>query len=192
MIRELLAFALGAGVAAAVITSESDGLAAELRQAIASGPNTDAGGQFAACFTPYADCTGMIVDRVGQAQRQVLVQAYTFTSAPILKALAEAAARGVDVRVILDRSDQDGSRSAARWLAGHGIAPLIDDQVAIAHNKVMVVDGITVITGSFNFTRAAQERNAENLLVVEGRPDLAGFYTANWQRRAAASRLFAP
>jgi phosphatidylserine/phosphatidylglycerophosphate/cardiolipin synthase-like enzyme len=195
MIRDLLAAAIGAGVAVGLIAVEGDGVAAQLRQTVAQDGDAakpDAPGRIGVCFTPGSDCTGMIVDSVAEAQHQVLVQAYTFTSTPILKALAEAAARGVDVRVILDRSDEDGSRSAARWLADHGIGPLIDDRVEIAHNKVMVIDGRAVITGSFNFTRAAQDRNAENVLLVDGRADLADLYTANWQRRAAVSRPFAP
>ncbi len=79
----------------------------------------------------------------------MLVQAYTFTSTPILTALAEATSRGIDVRVILDRSGRGRRPRRGRWLADHGIAPLIDDQVGIAHNKVLVIDGGTVITGSF-------------------------------------------
>lgn len=194
MIRYTLAFALGAGVAFAVAATQADGVVAQMRQTIADGgrPEGATDGPITACFTPGADCTGLIVDTIAGAQRQVLVQAYSFTSTPILQALAEAAGRGIDVRVILDRSDEDSARSAARWLADHGVAPLIDDQVAIAHNKVMVIDGRAVITGSFNFTRSAQDRNAENVLVVDGRTDLAGLYTANWQRRAALSRRFAP
>ncbi|WP_231848931.1 phospholipase D-like domain-containing protein [Paramagnetospirillum magneticum] len=56
------------------------------------------------CFTPGEDCTGVIVREIGQARREVLVQAYSFTSPEITKALADARRRGVDVRVILDSS----------------------------------------------------------------------------------------
>jgi phosphatidylserine/phosphatidylglycerophosphate/cardiolipin synthase-like enzyme len=51
--------------------------------------------------------------------------------------------------------------------------------MAIAHNKVMVIDSRTVITGSFNFTKAAEESNAENLLVIDD-AELAKKYTQNW------------
>ncbi len=63
---------------------------------------------------------------------------------------------------------------------------LIDDKHAIAHNKVMVIDGQTVITGSFNFTRAAEENNAENMLIIRSR-ELAYTYGATWQRHAEHS-----
>jgi len=60
--------------------------------------------------------------------------------------------------------------TGATYLVNHGILPLIDDRVSIAHNKGMMIDGRDVITGSFNFTGAAQERNAENVLLVKGAP----------------------
>jgi phosphatidylserine/phosphatidylglycerophosphate/cardiolipin synthase-like enzyme len=63
----------------------------------------------------------------------------------------------------------------------------IDDRVVIAHNKIMVIDDRNVITGSFNFTKAAQ-RNAENVLFVIDDMALAAAYKENWMRRAAASR----
>jgi phosphatidylserine/phosphatidylglycerophosphate/cardiolipin synthase-like enzyme len=57
---------------------------------------------------------------------------------------------------------------------------MIDSAHAIAHNKVMILDGKTVITGSFNFTKAAEEKNAENLLTIKDK-DLAGKYIENWK-----------
>jgi hypothetical protein len=68
--------------------------------------------------------------------------------------------------------------------------PLIDDKHAIAHNKVMVIDGRTVLTGSFNFTKAAEEKNAENLLVIEDAA-LAKRYADNWADHAGHSRAYA-
>jgi len=148
----------------------------------------------AVCFTPGGDCTDLIVDQIATAQQQVLVQAYSFTSPEIVKALADAKRRGVDVRVILDKSNtcKDGGECekkgaiAAETLADVGVPVMIDHIHGIAHNKVMIIDGMRVITGSFNFTRAAQERNAENLLVI-GDPDLAHRYAVNWGERMDVS-----
>jgi len=142
------------------------------------------------CFTPGEDCTGLIVQQINNARSSVLVQAYSFTSEPIIAALSQAKQRGLDVRAILDKSNEQDRYSAATFLTNHGIAVLIDDKPAIAHNKVMVLDGVDVITGSFNFTKAAQERNAENVLVIKQEPQLARAYTDNWKRRAAASRPY--
>jgi phosphatidylserine/phosphatidylglycerophosphate/cardiolipin synthase-like enzyme len=50
------------------------------------------------CFTPGENCTGVVVDEIASARRSILVQAYSFTSVPILAALKAAHARGIDVR----------------------------------------------------------------------------------------------
>ena len=110
----------------------------------------------------------------------MLVQAYSFTSAPIAKALVDAKRRGVDVRVILDKSQRGERYTSADFVAHAGIPVWIDDKHAIAHNKIIVIDGHTIITGSFNFTKAAEEHNAENLLVIDDR-SLAARYAKNWE-----------
>jgi phosphatidylserine/phosphatidylglycerophosphate/cardiolipin synthase-like enzyme len=56
------------------------------------------------------------------------------------------------VQVILDRTNEQAGYTGATYLHNHGVEPLIDDKVSIAHNKVMVIDGHDVVTGSFNFT----------------------------------------
>jgi phosphatidylserine/phosphatidylglycerophosphate/cardiolipin synthase-like enzyme len=86
----------------------------------------------------------------------------------------------VKIQVILDKSQRTDKYSSATFLHNAGIPTWIDAAHAIAHNKVMVIDGAVVITGSFNFTKAAGEKNAENLLVVRDQR-LAAKYTANWK-----------
>ena len=100
------------------------------------------------------------------------------------------AARALGSRqAILDKSNRSDRYSSADFLARAGIPVRIDAAHAIAHNKVMIIDGETVITGSFNFTRAAQEKNAENLLVIHA-PALAIRYAENWQVHAAHSEPY--
>jgi len=141
-------------------------------------------------FSPNHGATAAVVEALDAARRSVLVQAYSFTSAPIARALALAHARGVDVQVILDRRETGAKYSSADFLAHAGIATLIDGAHAIAHNKVMVIDGETVITGSFNFTMAAERQNAENLLVIRDRA-LAARYVDNWRAHAEHSTRYA-
>jgi phosphatidylserine/phosphatidylglycerophosphate/cardiolipin synthase-like enzyme len=151
---------------------------------------TASAGDIRVCFTPGDECTDVVVDTIREAKKEVLLQAYSFTSPPIVKALVDAKKRGVDVRVVLDRSNickkadcENKGQIAADTLRIAKVPVLVDDAHAIAHNKVVVLDGATVITGSFNFTKAAQERNAENLLVIRD-PNLARRYRANWQSHA--------
>jgi hypothetical protein len=130
-------------------------------------------------FSPKGGCTDAVVREINDAEKRILVQAYSFTSAPIAKALVDAHKRGVDVRVILDKSQRTEKYSSADFVLHAGILTLIDAKHAIAHNKIMVIDGETVITGSFNFTKAAEENNAENLLVIRDKA-IAEKYTSNW------------
>ena len=132
------------------------------------------------CFTPGGNCTGMIVSEIDSARSEVLVQAYSFTSAPIAKALVEAFRRGIHVEAILDKSQETERYSSATFLAHAGIPVLIDHKHAIPHNKIVIIDRREIITGSFNFTRAAQKRNAENLLVIQHDRKLVGKYLDNY------------
>ena len=108
--------------------------------------------------------------------------AYSFTSAPIAKALVEAHKRGVDVQVVVDKSQKSAKYTSATFIANAGIPVRIDAKHAIAHNKVLVVDGHTVQQGSFNYTKAAEDNNAENVLVNWNNPKLAEVYLRDWKR----------
>jgi hypothetical protein len=123
-------------------------------------------------FSPSGGATDAVVREVNAATQQIRMQAYSFTSAPIAKALVDAHKRGVKVLAVLDKSNETDKYSAATFLNNTGIQPLIDDQHAIAHSKVIVIDSATIITASFNFTKAAEEKNAENMLVIKDAPEL--------------------
>lgn len=138
-------------------------------------------------FSPNGGCTEAIVDQIDRARSTILVQAYGFTSTPIAKALLKAHRRGVRVEAVLDKSQQTRRYSSAAFLANAGITTFIDDEHAIAHNKVMIIDDRIVISGSFNFTKAAEERNAENLFIVRSE-ELARLYVQNWREHRAHSK----
>jgi phosphatidylserine/phosphatidylglycerophosphate/cardiolipin synthase-like enzyme len=140
-------------------------------------------------FGPHGGCTEAIIAKIDNARSEILIQAYSFTSAPIAKALVQAHKRGVKVEAILDKSQRTEKYTSATFLANSGIPTFIDARHAIAHNKVMIIDGETVITGSFNFTKAAEEKNAENLLIIKSR-ELASIYIDNWKRHKEHSEVY--
>jgi phosphatidylserine/phosphatidylglycerophosphate/cardiolipin synthase-like enzyme len=154
------------------------------------------------CFVPGQPCEAMIVDEINRADATILFMAYGFTSAPIGKALLTAKRRGVQIEAVLDKSNQRGGDgdemalpySGATLLINGGIPVVIDDHVAIAHNKVIIIDAETarsaVITGSMNWTRAGATRNAENVLVIRGDASLTQDYVRNFRIRQAASTAF--
>lgn len=140
-------------------------------------------------FSPKGGCTEAVVRELDAATSTIQVQAYSFTSAPISKALVNAHKRGVKIEVILDKSQRTEKYSEADFLRNMGVLVRIDAKHAIAHNKVMVIDDGVVITGSFNFTKAAEESNAENLLVIRDKA-LAAKYAANWKAHAEHSETY--
>jgi phosphatidylserine/phosphatidylglycerophosphate/cardiolipin synthase-like enzyme len=132
-------------------------------------------------FSPGGACTDAIVSQINQAKTEILLQAYSFTSKPIAQALVQAHKRGVKVSAVLDKSNRTKKYSSATFLKNMGIPVVIDDKHAIAHNKIMIIDNRVVITGSFNFTTAAENKNAENILILEDIPEITRPYLENFQ-----------
>lgn len=157
--------------------------------ACVAAPPLPASGTVQYAFAPGEHADTLIVGAIDAAQHEVLVQAYSFTHRRIADALVRAHRRGVAVAVILDANEARAMPAVARELARAGVAVRYDDKHAAAHNKTMVIDGASadcaVVTGSFNFTHAAQQRNAENALVLRGNPPLCAAYAGNWRRHHA-------
>lgn len=133
-------------------------------------------------FSPNTGATTALVKLISEAKHTVRVAAYSFTSKDVAKALIDANKRGIDVRVVLDKSNASGKYSSATFLANVGVPVRINYKYSIMHNKFIVVDSATVETGSFNFTKAAELHNAENLVVLRNYPNIAKQYLAQWQK----------
>src|SRR5882724_11483634 len=137
-------------------------------------------------FSPNGGTQAEIVKQISQSKTSVWVQAYSFTAMPIEAELESAKKRGEDVRVILDRSWQNQSPKVEAQLVSAAIPVLIDSRHAIAHNKIIIIDGKKVLTGSYNFTNQAEHANAENLIEFTY-PKIVAAYVANWKAHAAHS-----
>lgn len=140
-------------------------------------------------FGPEDSCTEAIVKELIKAKTEILVQAYSFTSEIIAKALVDAHKRGVRTVVVLDKSHHSEKHSAADFIARMGIPTFIDAQHAKAHNKIIIIDKETVITGSFNFKKEVKKKNAENLLILESK-DIARVYIDNWDKHKSHSQKY--
>jgi phosphatidylserine/phosphatidylglycerophosphate/cardiolipin synthase-like enzyme len=138
-------------------------------------------------FTPPAGAAQAIVRAVDASQREVLVQAYGFTHNAIAQSLVRAQERGVKVRVVLDEKSDNTNRYVLGVFEQAQLPVRHDGRHAIAHNKVMVIDEAVVITGSFNFTNAAETRNAENFIILKSN-ELAQSYKTQWESHWAHSR----
>jgi phosphatidylserine/phosphatidylglycerophosphate/cardiolipin synthase-like enzyme len=139
-----------------------------------------------AAFTPGDDIAGLIVDRIGRAKSTVQVQAYLFTDRRIANALLAARKRGVEVEVIGDAAQQKaGGLPHLKALDRAGVRVFLNGTLAASHNKIVIVDGglpqATVVTGSYNFTQAAQARNAENVVVISGNRGVTDRFVENFE-----------
>lgn len=139
-------------------------------------------------YSPKGGCEDALLQEVSMARHEILVQAYSFTSDPLTNALDKARRRGVRVEVILDKSNEVETYSDLKILLDRGLETHIDAEHAIAHNKIVVIDQRTVVTGSYNFTHQAEHSNAENLLIIEGDRELARKYRDNFLHHKAHSR----
>jgi phosphatidylserine/phosphatidylglycerophosphate/cardiolipin synthase-like enzyme len=143
-------------------------------------------------FSPNMGATDLVVKAIGEAHHSIRVAAYSFTSKPIAQALLEAHKRGVDVKVVVDKSQAKAKYTSATFLANVGIPTRIDHRYAIMHSKFIVIDGVNVETGSFNFTSAAEHRNAENVLVLRNDPAVAKTYSDEWAKLWDESEALKP
>ena len=138
-----------------------------------------------AVFSPKGGCTDTVLRELKAARREVLVQAYSFSSKPIAEALVDARMRGLKVEILLDRSNEQETYSDLKFFVDQGLTPLVDAQHAIAHNKLIIIDRATLLTGSFNFTHQAENENAENLIIIKHHHDLIQAYRANFAAHKA-------
>ena len=137
-------------------------------------------------FTPGDNIAALIIDEIREAKSDVRVHAYLFTSKAIANALIGALRRGVKVEAIADAGEYEkGNSPVLPRLVQHGAIVYLNDRQKSSHNKIVLIDAsqarATVITGSYNFTRAAQSQNAENVVILSGNRDIAQRYLRNWE-----------
>jgi phosphatidylserine/phosphatidylglycerophosphate/cardiolipin synthase-like enzyme len=129
------------------------------------------------------------VRAIDRAEREILVGAYGLTTgAGIVEALLRAHRRGVEVKLIADKTTPCGHNSGIDPLASAGVPVWIDHVARIAHAKTMVIDGTVTLNGSYNWTRGASG-NSEDLNLVAS-PVVAAAYAAHWRDRQAVSLRF--
>jgi phosphatidylserine/phosphatidylglycerophosphate/cardiolipin synthase-like enzyme len=143
-----------------------------------------------ALFSPGGGIEPALLEVVKDAKREVFVAMYDFTSKPLAEALVGAKQRGVDVRVVLDRTETERIKKYARYAdLRHGKIPVrlmtlgknANDQDIRFHHKFMVVDREVVATGSFNWTSQADAENYENEVVIASKK-LAADFRAEFER----------
>jgi len=139
-------------------------------------------------FSPKGGCTDAIVQQIDEAQKEIKIMIYSFTSDAIAQALLQALIRNVAVEIIIDEGNDKSRYSQTNLLRQNGIKVYIDARETIHHNKVIIIDQEIVITGSFNFSKAAEQKNAENLIILKS-AELATIYLVNYELHKEHSYL---
>jgi len=117
-------------------------------------------------FSPNGGCQAAVIREISKAQKTIDVVMYNLTNREISQELIKAKGRGVWVRVFLDPGEGNGRYSKGRYLMGKGIDVRFYTGNGLMHNKFAVIDNRILITGSFNWTAAAERENQENLLII--------------------------
>lgn len=160
--------------------------------ALASPTAVSPDAEYDVAFSPNGGAEDMIISAIGKARVSVRVAAYSFTSKPVALALLCAHKRGLDVQVVADYDANSGRYTSVRFLANNGVPVRLNDRYAIHHNKFMVIDGLHVQTGSYNYSAAAQDRNAENVLMLWNVPGIARRYADEWQKLWDRAEILSP
>ena len=135
----------------------------------------------AAYFSPGPDCRIAIEQAMETALDELLICVFTISDDRLSDAIQRAHRNGLTVRVISDNDKMKDKGNDVERLSLSGVDVRIDRSPEHMHHKFMVVDGRTVLTGSYNWTRSAETRNEENLVVLDD-PVLAGRFAEEFER----------
>ena len=117
-------------------------------------------------FSPNGGCQNAVITEIGKAQKTIDIAMYYLTSREIAQELVRAKDRNVKVRIVLDKSQEAQAYSKSRYLIKRGFEVKYHTGPGLMHNKFALIDDKVLITGSFNWTPTANQKNEENLLMI--------------------------
>ncbi|MBF0504370.1 MAG: phospholipase D family protein [Candidatus Omnitrophica bacterium] len=129
-------------------------------------PPLSTAGDIDVYFSPNGACQEAVISKIKSAVQTIDIAMYYLSSGPIARALKDAYERQVRLRIVLDQSQEIESSSKSGYLIKHGCKVKYHLGFGLMHNKFAIIDRKVLITGSFNWTRTAQEKNEENLLII--------------------------
>ncbi|WP_272654140.1 MULTISPECIES: phospholipase D family protein [unclassified Providencia] len=164
------------------ISNDSDSTETNATQ---SNPAKAGESRIAIGFSPEGSAQAAILEFINSAQKEILVSAYSFTSPEIVRALTQAKRRGVDVKIVVDYKGNTAKSSVAAMnlVVNAGIQIRTIQKYAIHHDKFIIVDRESVETGSFNYSKSANTRNSENVIILYNMPQVATQYYSHWLSR---------
>jgi phosphatidylserine/phosphatidylglycerophosphate/cardiolipin synthase-like enzyme len=146
-------------------------------------PTTSVASKSRACFSPGDGCLSSILGELGRTRKTADICVFTITDDRITSAIVAAHQRRVAVRIITDNDKQYDFGSDIERLRNAGIALKVDATEHHMHHKFALLDGVTLLNGSYNWTRSAATFNEENLIVTSDSALVASFarqFEAMW------------
>ena len=137
--------------------------------------------EVATYFSPGSDTISPLLREIKSAEKSIHFMAFSFTHDRLGNAMRDRFKSGVDVRGVFEARQVD-QYSEYEKLEAAGLPVIKDRNSGAMHHKVIVVDEETVITGSYNFSKNAEERNNENLLIIKGNREIAAAYLAEFEK----------
>ena len=135
----------------------------------------------AICFSRTDECDDLLISLINSAQKYIHIMIYVFTLDRLAEALINAHERGVEVKVIVESEKAYIRGSEVERLVDYGVSVALDGNPNFMHHKVMIVDGEVVVTGSYNWSYSAEEKNDENVVVIASER-VAEMYELEFQR----------
>ncbi|MDJ0269344.1 MAG: phospholipase D family protein [Aigarchaeota archaeon] len=133
------------------------------------------------CFSPGGGCSNLLIKLIDGAKESVYVMIFSFTLDGVAEALIRAAARGVDIKVVIEANNAYSKGSVYQRLRSAGVDVRLDSNPYLMHHKVAIIDGYIVVTGSMNWSFSGDRRNDENMVVIEGY-EVAKLFKAEFDR----------
>ena len=129
-------------------------------------PYISGGQEIRVYFSPNGACQQAVISEIRKGAQTIDIAMYYLSSRGIAQALVQASKNHVRVRIVLDQGQEIETSSKSGYLIKHGIDLRYHMGFGLMHNKFAIIDGKSLITGSFNWTLTAEERNEENLLII--------------------------
>ncbi len=133
-------------------------------------------------FSPEGDTISPLVREVRSAEQSIHFMAFSFTHDTLGSAMRDRFKSGIDVRGVFEERQVDDAYSEYKMMKESGLSVVLDKNRGAMHHKVIVIDAETVITGSYNFSKNAEKRNNENLLIIKGNREIAAAYLAEFAK----------
>ncbi len=145
------------------------------------GPDSSEGPSYEIYFSPKGGCQATLLNWIRKANQSIHVMIFSVTLNSVGDELVAAHRRGIDVRMVMDKNEVNAAGSEYGKLKARGVAVRLHTTEGTMHNKVAIIDGEAVITGSFNWTNDGENSNDENMIVIRNK-GVAGAYETEFQR----------